>query len=59
MTDEKNKHDQENTVGQVGSGLPGGFEDNNDEKTNVTNNDLKGKKVDANPENPAEKPSDQ
>jgi hypothetical protein len=59
MSDDKNKDDQKNTVGQVGSGLAGGFEENKEENTTVTNNDLKGKKVDANPENPAEKPSDQ
>ena len=59
MSNENEKSIDKNTVGQVGSSLEGGFEQEPEKQEQVTNNDLKGKKVDADLTNDNEKPADQ
>ena len=59
MSNENEKSIDKNTVGQVGSSLEGGLEQEPEKQEQVTNNDLKGKKVDADLTNDNEKPADQ
>ena len=59
MSNENEKSIDKNTVGQVGSSLEGGLEQDPEKQEQVTNNDLKGKKVDADLTNDNEKPADQ
>ena len=59
MSNENEKSIDKNTVGQVGSSLEGGLEQDPEKQEQVTNNDLKGKKVDADLTNDSEKPADQ
>ena len=59
MSNENKKSTDKNTVGQVGSSLEGGFEKEPEKQEQVTNNDLKGKKVDDDLTNDNEKPADQ
>ncbi len=56
MEDKKVKKEDDETVGQVGSSLAGGFEDNKNEEGTLTNKNLKGKKVDADPNEEKDKP---
>lgn len=59
MPDEKNKEQQQDTVGEVGSSIAGGFDENKDDQSQLTNKDLKGKKIDADEDKPSDKPADQ
>ena len=59
MSNENEKSIDKNTVGQDGSSLEGGLEQEPEKQEQVTNNDLKGKKVDADLTNDNEKPADQ
>jgi hypothetical protein len=56
MNNEKDKEQDKDTAGEVGSGIAGGFDPNAKEDSQVTNADMKGKKVDADPEDPAQQP---
>ena len=57
MNNDNNKNAEKDTVGEVGSSLEGGFEENSKNDSEVTNKDLKGKKVDADPSEEQGKPA--
>ena len=56
---DKSPEETKNTVGQVGSSVDGGFDEQNMHEELVTKNDMKGKKVDADLTNEDERPADQ
>jgi len=60
MSNEKQQPHNDDTVGQVGSKIDGGgLDDPQQNESLVTSKDLKGKKVDADPADPAQQPADQ
>jgi hypothetical protein len=53
------KPNDKDTVGQVGSSVDGGLDPANNNDEQITQKDLKGKKVDADPSQPSDQPADQ